>query len=100
MGMDVQNIWFQQDGATQRISQSIYWKASLENVLYHEMVQSMVSDNKPATFDELHTNIESEIAAVSARGGHAIESFIQNGIERTSTGLENFVDSHNRFCFI
>ena len=53
----------------------------MENVLSHEMVQSdltpldyflwgyvksMVYANKPATIDEFRTNIESEIAAVSA----------------------------------
>ena len=57
------------------MSQSIYCKPSLENVLFHEMVQSvgrlfpvksMVYANKPATIDELCANIEREIAAVSA----------------------------------
>ena len=74
--------------ATQRMSQSIYWKPSFENVLSHEMVQSvgrlgranftpldyflwnyvksMVYGNKPATINELRTNIEREIAAASA----------------------------------
>ena len=39
--MDLEDMWFQQDGATQRASQSIYWKSSLENMLSHEMVQSV-----------------------------------------------------------
>ena len=68
----------------------------------------MVYANKPATIDELQTNIEREIAAVSAdlclkivknwdqrldfykrvRGGHAMKlSFIHNGIERTFTEM-------------
>ena len=63
--------------ATQRMPQSIYWKTSLENVLSHEMVQSVaiglfpvglrqVYGNKPVTIDVLRTNIERKIAAVSA----------------------------------
>ena len=81
-------------------------------------VKSMVYANKPATIDELRTNIEHEIAAVSAylclkivkncvqrrdfcnraRGGHAKE--IQFGIERTFTEIKNFIESQSRFCFI
>ena len=61
------------------MSQSIYWKPSLENVLSNGPVgwtpldhflwgydKSMVYANKPATIDELRTNIERETAAVSA----------------------------------
>ena len=62
------------------MSQSIYWKPSLQNVLSHEMVQSvgrlgrapldyflwsMVYVNKPAMIDELRTNIKREIVAIS-----------------------------------
>ena len=38
-GMDLENMCFQQDGASSHTakSQSIYWKPSLENVLSHEM---------------------------------------------------------------
>ena len=82
----------------------------------------MVYANKPATINELCTNIEREIAAVSddlclktvknwvqrldfckrAHGDQAkeIESFIHNGMERTFTGMKNFIDMQNQFCFI
>ena len=71
--------------ATQRMSQSIYWKANLENFgewssrwlprscdltpfdyFLWGYVKSMVYANKSATIDELRTNSEREIAAVSA----------------------------------
>ena len=60
--------------ATQQMSQSIYWKASLENdydltpfdYFLWGYVKSMVYTNKPVTIDELRTNIEGEIATVSA----------------------------------
>ena len=32
------DMWFQPDGTTQRMSQSMYWKPSLENMASHEMV--------------------------------------------------------------
>ena len=68
----------------------------------------MIYANKPATIDELRSNIELEIAAVSAelclklvknwvqrlhfckRASHGKEksSFSHNGIERTFTGIE------------
>ena len=66
--------------ATQRMSQTIYWiprngpvgwsprlcdLAPLDHYLWG-YVKSMVYANKPATIDELRTNIEREIAAVSA----------------------------------
>ena len=36
-----------------------------------------------------------------ARGDHAKEiDFIYNGIKRTFTGVNNFIDIQNRFCFI
>ena len=71
----------------------------------------------PATIDELRTNIEHEIAAVSAdlclkiknwvqrldfcqRAVVAMQnnsSFIHNGIERTFTGIKNFIISETVF---
>ena len=49
--------------ATQRMSQSIYWKPSLGNVLSPKWTSRLAAyANKPATIDELRTNIEREIA--------------------------------------
>ena len=79
-------------------------------------VKSMVK-----TIDKLRTNIERGIESVSAnwclnqivknwvqrlhfckraRGGHAEEIEFHNCIERTFTGIKNFIDIQNRFCFI
>ena len=79
-------------------------------------VKSMVYANKPATIDELRTNIGREIAAVSADLCLKIvknwvqrlqacpwwsckrnRGFIHNGIERSYTGINNFIDIQNRF---
>ena len=76
----------------------------------------MVYANKPATIDELCTNIEGEIAAVSAdlclkivknwvqhltvMAMQRKSSFIHNDIERTFTEIKNFIDIQKRFCFI
>ena len=78
----------------------------------------MVYANKPATIDELRTNIEREYAAVSADLSLKIDknwvqrldfcnvpvvamqkksSFIHNG---TFTEIKNIIDIQNRFCFI
>ena len=38
--LDIDDMWFQQDGATQHASQSIYSKANSVNVLSREMVRS------------------------------------------------------------
>ena len=74
-------------------------------------VQSMVYANKPPTIDELRTNIEREIAAVSADLCLKSSKIAFNvwtsasvtattGVERTFTGLKNFIDIQKRFCFI
>lgn len=89
--MDLDNMWFQQDGATSHtanvtidllktkfgervISRNgpVNWPprscdlTPLDYFLWG-YVKSMVYANKPATIDELRTNIEREIAAVSAK---------------------------------
>ena len=72
-------------------------------------------------YNELHTNIKREIAAVSAnlclkiaKFGFSVwtsagvpvvvmqkkSSFIHNGIERIFTAIKNFIDIQKRLCFI
>ena len=84
-------------------------------------VKYMVYANKPATIDELRANIERKIAAVSvdlclksSKIAFSIwtsasmpvlamqkkSNFLSNGVERTFTGMKNFIDIRNRFCFI
>ena len=88
--MDLEDMWFQQDGATSHPANvtinlletkfgerviarngPVGWPprscdlTPIDNFLWG-YVKSMVYANKPATIDELRTNIEREIAAVSA----------------------------------
>ena len=76
-------------------------------------VKSMVCANKPAAIDELRTNFELDIPAVSSKIVFSVwtsasvpmvamqkkSSFIHNGIERTLTGIKNCIHIQNRFCF-
>ena len=128
--------------ATQRMSQSIYWKPSLENVLSHEMVQSVgrlgraiwrrwtISWGATSSLWSLPTsqrrlinfvrisNVKLQqnrsIYAWKSKIGFSVwtsgsmpevampkkSSFIHNAIKRTSTGIKNFNNIQNRFCFI
>ena len=78
----------------------------------------MVYANKPAMIDKIRTNIKREIAAESAWKSSKIGfsvvtsasvpvvamlkkwSFSHNGIERTYTGIKNFVVIQNSFYLI
>ena len=58
----------------------------------------MVYDNKPATIDELHTNIEREIAAVSADLCLTIvKNWVQrlNFCKRARAGHEKEIEFHS-----
>ena len=80
-------------------------------------IKSMIYANKPATIDELRTNIKREIAnrpiysrksskigrldfCKPARGGYAKEIDFHRGIECCFTGIKNFIDIENRFCIV
>ena len=113
--MDLEDIWFQKDGAT---SHTANVRINLLETKFGESVilrngpvgwppRYMVYANKPATIDELRTNIEHEITAVLADLCLKIVKnwvqrldfcFIHNGIERSFTGIKNFIDIQNRFC--